>query len=95
MKSVLFLLGAMLGLGWSVDAQATTCSLGAGTVSSVNFGTVNPLLPADTFADSNTVTVTCNFTALALGARLCFSAGVGSTSPSVACLLYTSDAADE
>lgn len=84
MKSVLFALGAVLGLGWSVDAQATTCALGAGTTNTVNFGTVNPLLPGDTFADSNTVVVTCNFTALALGARLCFNAGVGSTSPSVA-----------
>jgi len=83
MKCALFLVGALLGLGWSANAQATTCSLAAGTVSSVNFGNVNPLLPADTFADSNTVTVNCNFTALALGARLCFSAGVGNTSPSV------------
>lgn len=83
MKSALFVLGALLGLGWSAEAQATTCALGAGTTSTVNFGTVNPLLPADTLADSNTVVVTCNFTSLALGARLCFSAGVGSTSPSV------------
>ncbi|MBB1625372.1 spore coat U domain-containing protein [Achromobacter sp. UMC71] len=83
MKSALFLLGALLGLGWSADAQATTCALASGTTSTVNFGTVNPLLAADTFADSNTVTVTCNFTSLALGARLCFSAGVGNTSPSV------------
>lgn len=84
MKSVLFALGALLGLGWSADAQATTCSLAAGSVSTVSFGTVNPLLSADTFADSNTVTVTCNFTALALGARLCFNAGVGTISPSTA-----------
>lgn len=84
MKCALFVVGALLGLGWSANAQATSCALGAGTVSAVNFGTVNPLLSTDTFADSNNIAVTCTFTALSLGARLCFSAGVGNISPSVA-----------
>ncbi|CAB3646249.1 MAG: spore coat U domain-containing protein [Achromobacter sp.] len=84
MKSILFALGVALGAGWSADAQATSCSLGAATTNTTNFGPVNPLLSTDTYADSNTVAVTCNFTALAFGARLCFSAGVGTTSPSTA-----------
>lgn len=72
----------LLALGMAAQAQASSCSLGAGTTSTVNFGAVNPLLAADTYADSNKVVVTCNFTALALGARLCFNMGVGNTSPS-------------
>ncbi|MFA1682859.1 Csu type fimbrial protein [Achromobacter dolens] len=84
MKSALFVLGALLGLGATVDARASSCSLGAGTTSTINFGSVNPLLATDTFADANSVVVNCNFTALALGARLCFYMGVGNTSPSTA-----------
>lgn len=83
MKALMFALGLALALGWSADAQATTCSLGTST-NLVSFGTVNPLVATDKYADSNTVVVTCNFTALALGARLCFSAGIGTTSPSIA-----------
>lgn len=84
MKSILLILSLLLGAGAAADARATSCSLGAATTGTVNFGAVNPLLSADTFADSNSVAVTCNFTALAFGARLCFSAGVGTTSPSTA-----------
>ena len=84
MKSVVFAVGALLGLGVAADAQASSCSLGAGTTSTINFGTVNPLVSTDTFADANSVVVNCNFTALALGARLCFYMGVGTTSPSTA-----------
>lgn len=83
MKPILFAL-LLLGAGGAVDARATSCSLGAATTGTVNFGAVNPLLSNDTFADGNSVAVTCNFTALAFGARLCFSAGVGTTSASTA-----------
>ncbi|CUJ69915.1 Csu type fimbrial protein [Achromobacter xylosoxidans] len=82
MRYALCVVGLLLGLDAVAPAQASSCSLAAGTTSTINFGTVNPLLPADTFADSNTVEVSCNFTALALGARLCFNMGVGNTSPS-------------
>jgi len=79
------LLLAALGAcaGYTGTAQANTCALSAGTTATLDFGTVNPLLPGDTVADG-TVAVTCNFSLLAIGARLCFSLGVGNTSPSIA-----------
>lgn len=83
MRTALLLAGLALCAGHAGSARASSCTLSSGTTSTLNFGTVNPLLPGDTVADGQ-IAVTCNFTALALGARLCFSLGVGNTSPSIA-----------
>ncbi|WP_313623820.1 spore coat U domain-containing protein [Achromobacter sp.] len=78
------LMAVALSAGYAETAHASSCTLGAGTTGTMDFGMVNPLLPGDTVNDGGQIVVTCNFTALALGARLCFSLGVGNTSPSVA-----------
>jgi spore coat protein U-like protein len=83
MRIVPVLAALALCAGCAESAQASSCTLSSGTTSTLNFGTVNPLLPGDTVADGQ-IAVTCNFTALAIGARLCFSLGVGNTSPSIA-----------
>lgn len=83
MKVALLLAAAGLCMGYAGAAQANTCALSAGTTATLDFGIVNPLLPTDTVADGQ-IAVTCNFSLLAIGARLCFSLGVGNTSPSVA-----------
>ncbi|EHK64924.1 Csu type fimbrial protein [Achromobacter arsenitoxydans] len=83
MKSALLVAAALLA-GYAGSARASSCTLGAGTTGTMDFGTVNPLLPGDTVNDGGQIAVTCNFTVLAIGARLCFSLGVGNTSPSVA-----------
>lgn len=73
---------AALAMAYGSLAQASSCTLGAGTTSTMDFGAVNPLLPADTVNDSGQVTVTCTFTALGLFARVCFNLGLGNTSTS-------------
>lgn len=83
MRIALLLAALALCAGYAGSAQANSCVLSAGTTSTLDFGTVNPLLPGDTVSDGQIV-VTCNFSLLAIGARLCFNLGVGNTSPSVA-----------
>ena len=83
MRIALLLAAMGVCAGYAGSARANTCALSAGTTATLDFGTVNPLLPGDTVADG-TVAVTCNFSLLAIGARLCFSLGVGNTSPSIA-----------
>lgn len=74
-----YLLAAVC-LGYGAVAKASSCALSAGTTSTMDFGTINPLLPADTMNTGGQIVVTCNFTALSLAARLCFNLGLGSTS---------------
>lgn len=72
-----------LSLGYAGASEASSCALGAATTYTVNFGTVNPLLPADTFSDGGQIAVTCTFTLLGLFARVCFNLGQGGTSTSI------------
>lgn len=72
----------VLSLSYAGASQASSCALTAGTTGTMDFGTINPLLPADTVNDGGQVAVTCTFTALGLFARLCFNLGVGSASAS-------------
>jgi spore coat protein U-like protein len=72
-----------LSLGYAGASEASSCALGAATTYTVNFGTVNPLLPADTFSDGGQIAVTCTFTLLGLFARVCFNLGQGDTSTSI------------
>ena len=63
-------------------AQAqSNCNL-TGSVTTIDFGAVNPLLPGDTFNSGGLIKVNCAL--LLLGTRVCISIGVGNTSPSIA-----------
>lgn len=73
---------AALCMGSAATAEASSCALGAGTTGTMDFGTINPLLSADTVNSGGQIVVTCDFTALSLAARLCFNLGLGNTSTS-------------
>ena len=66
---------------WSGAAQAQSCDL-TGSSTTIDFGTINPLLPADTLNSGGLIKLNCS--GLSLFTRVCISLGTGNTSPSIA-----------
>ncbi|MBR8657402.1 spore coat U domain-containing protein [Achromobacter sp. Marseille-Q0513] len=66
---------------WAGAAQAQSCNL-SGSATTIDFGTINPLLPTDTLNSGGLIKLDC--TGLSLFTRVCISIGVGTTSPSIA-----------
>ena len=66
---------------WSGAAQAQSCDL-TGSSTTIDFGTINPLLPADTLNNGGLIKLNCS--GLSLFTRVCISLGTGNTSPSIA-----------
>ncbi|MBR8657634.1 spore coat U domain-containing protein [Achromobacter sp. Marseille-Q0513] len=71
----------VIALGWAGAAQAQTCNL-TGSSTTIDFGVVNPLLPANTLNNGGLIKVTCS--GLFLATRICISLETGNTSPSIA-----------
>ena len=57
---------------WSGAAQAQSCDL-TGSSTTIDFGTINPLLPADTLNSGGLIKLNCS--GLSLFTRVCISLG--------------------
>ncbi len=66
---------------WAGAAQAQSCNL-TGSSTTIDFGAVNPLLPADTYNNGGLIDVNCS--GLFFSTRICISLEIGNTSPSIA-----------
>ena len=79
MRRVILLISIALACAWAGAAQAqSNCNL-TGSVTTIDFGAVNPLLPGDTFNSGGLIKVNCAL--LLLGTRVCISIGVAIPAP--------------
>ena len=82
MRRAILLIAIVFSWAWAGAAQAqANCNL-SGSSTTIDFGAVNPLLPADTYNNGGLIDVNCS--GLYFTTRICISLEIGNTSPSIA-----------